>query len=112
MGRFVRSANYAPTSNQYLVNLLPSRLHGTMAVPYEKTIIHLLEMVLDIEERNSTAESSCNVLSYDLSLIGRLLCDTVTEHNQSVDLMWKRRTTQETIVNCIEVRQTAKSTSL
>lgn len=101
----IRSVEYKPTSSQYLVNLLPSRLHGIMAEPYEMTIIHMLDMVLDIEERNASAESSCNVMCDDFSLIGRLLCDTVAQHNQSIDLMWKRRSTQETIVNCIEVSE-------
>lgn len=99
----IRNCNYKPTSNQYLVNLLPSRLHGIMAAPYEMSIIHLLEMIVDVEERNVCAENSCNTLCNDFKSIGRLLCDTVAQHNLSNDLMWKRRTTQETIVNCIEV---------
>lgn len=100
----IRSVDYKPTSNQYLVNMLPSRLHGIIAAPYEMSIIHLLDMVLNIVERSTSAESSCNVLCDDFHVIGRLLCDTIAEHNQSTDLMWKRRTTQETIINCIEVR--------
>ncbi|KAG4065801.1 hypothetical protein HA402_012479 [Bradysia odoriphaga] len=99
----IRAANYEPTSNQYLVNLLPSRLHGIMAAPYEMSIMHLMQMILELEERNASAENSCNVLCDDFKSIGRLLCDTVAEHNQSVDLMWKRRGTLETIVNCIEI---------
>lgn len=101
----IRGVDYKPTSNQYLVNLLPSRLHGIMAAPYEKSIVHLLDMILDIEERNAAAESSCNVLCDDFSLISRLLGDTIAKHNKSNDLMWKRRTTQEAVVNYIEVRE-------
>ncbi|KAJ6636490.1 Phagocyte signaling-impaired protein [Pseudolycoriella hygida] len=99
----IRNANYKPTSNQYLVNLLPSRLHGIMAAPYEASIIHLIEMVLQIEERHSTAKLSCDALCDDFNLVRRLLCDTITEYNESSDLAWKRRNSQETIVNCIEV---------
>lgn len=99
----IRAANYKPTSNQYLVNLLPSRLHGIMAAPYEMSIAHLMEMILDLEERNASAENNCNVLCDDFKSISRLLCDTVAAHNQCTDLMWNRRAAVETIFNCIEL---------
>lgn len=100
----LRGANYNPISNHYLVNLLPSRLHGIMALPYETLFTHLLQMIVDIDERNTSAESDCDVLCGDFTTIGRLLCDTIAKHNECTDLMWQRRTTQETIVNCVEVR--------
>lgn len=90
-------------SNAYLVNLLPSRLHAILDMPYDQFFTNQIRLVLALEDGTESADEMAKVCNSDISEIGKLLDDTVKEHIKQTDLLWGRRRVQEIIVNCIEV---------
>lgn len=90
-------------SNAYLVNLLPSRLHAILDMPYDKFFTNQIRLVLALEDGIESADEVAKICNSNISEIGKLLQDTVKEHITQTDLLWNRRSVQEIIVNCIEV---------
>lgn len=117
----IRRQNMRPTSNGFLVNLLPSRLHGMLTQPYERHFGQLGRLMLALARTTRAATavtvadddcdedgSDCVTLvakeyEQDIGAIGQLVVDTIKKHNEATDLVYGRRAVQETIVNCIEV---------
>lgn len=101
----VRQKNYQPIPNDLLVNLLPSRLHGLLRMPYDRIFGNLLRLFLAIEAGldDASAETVAKELDHDLVQLSKAACAVIEEHNQSTDLLWDRRDVQQVIVSSIEV---------
>lgn len=101
----VRSMELKPIDDDFLVNLLPSRLMAILAMPYEQVFDRLLCLVLALEVGggNDGVDAVAATLREHISDVGKLLAKTVREHNEGGNLLWTRRSVQEIIVNCIEV---------
>lgn len=100
----VRAANHQPTSNEFLVNLLPSRLHSQLNMPYESIFRNISRLILSIEHRlTEPIETIFNSLDDDLELLGKTICRTIENYNGTDDLLWDRRNVQETIVTGVEI---------
>lgn len=101
----IRHANHPITSNEYLVNLLPSRLHGLLDMPYECIFHSLAKLILSLELR--LVEPIDDIFrAFDQQLIGacKTICQTIETYNADTDLLWNRRSVQEIIANGIEVK--------
>lgn len=100
----IRGANHPVTSNEYLVNLLPSRLHGLLDMPYESIFHSLASLILSLEHRLVQPIEQV-YKAFDQQLIGacKTICKTIEEYNADKDLLWNRRVVQEIIANGIEV---------
>lgn len=101
----VRSLEHKPIPNDFLVNLLPSRLHGLLKMPYETIFRNLVRLFLAIESgfEDTTAEAVAKELENDLIALSKFAGQTVEEHNKKADLLWDRREVQEVIVLTVEV---------
>lgn len=100
----IRATNHPVTSNEYLVNLLPSRVHGQLDMPYESCFHSLAKLILSLELR--LVEPIDEIYqTFDQELISacKIICSTIETYNQDSDLLWNRRNVQEVITNGIEV---------
>lgn len=106
----IRQQNPQLPSNLFLVNLLPSRLHGILMQPYEKHFSLLSQFIyvmhqLKTIDRNNDECPYIVAKEYENNIgdVGTLLVDTIRKHNEAEDIIYGRRTVQEIVVNCIEV---------
>ncbi|XP_031637101.1 phagocyte signaling-impaired protein [Contarinia nasturtii] len=100
----IRSANHSVTSNEYLVNLLPSRLHGQLDMPYESIFHSLAKLILSLELRCvEPIEDIFNAFDRQLIDACKTICSTIEAYNADDDRLWNRRNVQETIAHGIEI---------
>lgn len=99
----IRALDLKPVSGEFLASLLPSRLHGILALPYETFFDNLIQLVLVLESGSDAGENVATALEANLVDIESRLCGSISRHNTSSDLLWNRKTVQETITNCLEV---------
>ena len=97
----VRKLNYKRPSSQFLVNLLPSRLHYMIELPYEETITALSDFVYNLWMGNDKAKKSAKVLQD--AFIG---VKNFIEELKAVDVeskIFDYRNFQASLVGCVEV---------
>lgn len=100
----VKKENHQPTSQEFLVNLLPSRLHGMLSMPYESVFTNLARLILSLEQRLSDPiDGIAKELDDDLVSVSKSACKTIEEYNSSSDLLWDRRSVKEHISNAMEI---------
>lgn len=99
-----RAANHQPTSNEFLVNLLPSRLHSQLHMPYESVFRNISRLILSLEHRlTEPIETILKALDNDLEHLGKTICRTIEKYNDADDLLWDRRSVQETVATGVEI---------
>lgn len=100
----IRAANHQPTSNEFLVNLLPSRLHSQLQLPYESIFRNTTRLILSLEQRlTEPSETIFKALDDDLEALSKTICRTIESYNENDDLLWDRRNVQETIACGVEI---------
>lgn len=99
----IRQMNYKPTSSIFLVNLLSSRLHVVLQLPYEHYFATLADFVLKIWHSQKQAKERGNEVVANTHEVAELINKAITDHNNSKDLIWNLRKTQAQVVGCIEV---------
>jgi N-terminal acetyltransferase B complex non-catalytic subunit len=92
-----------PTSREYLVNLLQSRLHVMLRLPYEAVFTKLFTFIGKLCDGDPKAKAMGETLSDDLAELNRMFAERIEEHNKEKDLLWARKFVQETLVAIIEV---------
>lgn len=101
----IRATNHPITSNEYLVNLLPSRLHGQLEMPYECCFQSLGKLILSLEQRLAEPIDDIHrIFDQQLISVCKQICTTIECYNADSDLLWNRRAVQEVIANGVEVR--------
>uniref|UniRef100_A0A182YG95 Phagocyte signaling-impaired protein n=1 Tax=Anopheles stephensi TaxID=30069 RepID=A0A182YG95_ANOST len=101
----IRSKQHTPISGRYLVNLLPSRLHLYLSLPYERVFTHLADFVLDlwkghsVERLAEAAETCCG----DITAVFEMMKGAIETYHQSQDLLWHWKMTHELVNGCIEM---------
>ncbi|XP_055848195.1 phagocyte signaling-impaired protein [Episyrphus balteatus] len=98
----IRLMKYEKISNQFLVNLLPSRLHMMLDLPYEKFFNDLAGFILDLHVGCIKMEQ-CKVISNNVDEVASLFLNAVKESNSSEDNLWCRRSVQQRISVAIEI---------
>ncbi|GAB0092928.1 Phagocyte signaling-impaired protein [Sergentomyia squamirostris] len=101
--KHAREAGYQPMSNQYLANILPSRLHAILALPYEDTFYALSDFVACLQQGVQSPKPRADALSECVKNVAEIVKTDISAHNAESDLIWNRRSVQERIVNCIEI---------
>lgn len=102
----IRAANHPLISIEYLVNLLPSRLHGQLDMPYECCFHSLGKLILSLEHRSAEPiEEIYRAFDQQLIALCKHICTTIEGYNADTDLLWNRRSVQEIIANGVEVSQ-------
>lgn len=100
----VRKANHELTSSEYLVNLLPSRLHNHLTMPYETIFGQLTRMILIFEQQiDDSIETICKTIDDALLTLSKQISRTIDENNAADDLLWNRRNITEMLSNAIEI---------
>lgn len=100
----IRKTNHPIASNEFLVNLLPSRIHSQLDMPYEGIFRNLVKVILSLENR--LAEPIDGIFrEFDQQLIDlcKTICKTVENYNKDDDLLWDRRAVAEIIASGVEV---------
>lgn len=102
----IKAKNHQPIANDLLVNLLPSRVHGLLKMPYDRIFRNLLRLFLAFEDGadDDAADVVAKELDDDLVQLSKNASATIERHNQRTDLLWDRRDVQQIIVSTIEVR--------
>jgi len=101
----LRLMNYKPLSQRFLVNLLLTRLHLLLEMPYERFFDDLAQLVLDLYSGASQLAMQCKRVSENVASVMELCVQTITESNEwnGIDGLWKRRTHQQKVAACLEV---------
>lgn len=97
----VKKSSYQQTSSEFLVNLLPSRLHYMIQLPYEEIFTSLSQFVYNLWIGNEkTIEASTKLIS-SFDLVKQLL-DTLKSVSENAPI-FDYRDLQAKIVGTIEV---------
>ncbi|XP_058128733.1 phagocyte signaling-impaired protein [Anopheles ziemanni] len=112
----IRRKQHVPISGRYLVNLLPSRLHLYLRLPYEAVFTHLADFVLSLwrgyssEHKQNPNTTSLEALSQqaercanDVTNLSETLKRAIDTYHESVDLLWHWKATHELVNGCIEM---------
>ncbi|ALC47317.1 psidin [Drosophila busckii] len=101
----LRLMNYKPLSQRFLVNLLPTRLHLLLEMPYERFFDDLAQLVLDLYSGSAQLTMQCKQISENVTKIMELFVQTITESNEwnGKDGLWKRREHQQKVAACLEI---------
>ncbi|XP_030374579.1 phagocyte signaling-impaired protein [Scaptodrosophila lebanonensis] len=99
----LRLMNYKPLSNRFLVNLLPTRLHLLLEVPYEKFFDDLAQLVLDFYTGDPQLTLHCKAVSDNVLGLKDLCVQTIDASNEASDGLWLRRNQQQKVAACLEI---------
>lgn len=99
----IEQMNYKPTSNEYVINILPSRLFAHLRLPYKKFFGDLADLVLALKRNDLSVKNARDAFVSNLKNLSELVENNIMEYNDSEDPLWSRRKIQENIVGCIEV---------
>lgn len=102
----IRKKEHSVASSEFLVNLLPSRLHTQLNMPYECIFKNLVKIILSLEHRLSEpTETIYRDFDQQLTDLCKTICKTIEKYNDDVDLLWDRRSVQEIVASGVEVYQ-------
>ncbi|XP_058822286.1 phagocyte signaling-impaired protein [Topomyia yanbarensis] len=93
------------TSGKFLVNLLPSRLHLLLRIPYESVFKHFADFLLLLwkGEKHDLIRNSAECCAKDIGELFALIASSISEYNKSGDLLWNRKQVHDTVNACIEI---------
>lgn len=105
----IRAANPLISSDEYLVNQLPSRLHGQLELPYESIFRGVAELILSLESRlTESIDDIYRRLEQQLVDLSKRVCQLVENYNANEDRLWNRRIVQDTLGMVTEVSSSIK----
>ncbi|XP_065369445.1 phagocyte signaling-impaired protein [Calliphora vicina] len=100
----LRSADIKPLHNRFLVNLLPTRLHLLLEMPYEKFFSDLATLVKQMYVGDTNLSLQCKVVSDNVVDVVNLCESTIKESDDATaDGLWRRREWQSKVAVCLEI---------
>lgn len=96
----IKKLNYQPTSNEFLVNLMPSRLHQMIKLPYEVIFTCLGKFILNLWRGNSKSTAAKDNLVKAFDEILHFLNGLRKQDKQDIFFYKNWR---DGIVGCVEV---------
>ncbi|XP_016960567.1 phagocyte signaling-impaired protein [Drosophila biarmipes] len=101
----LRLMNYKPLAQKFLVNLLPTRLHLLLDLPYERFFDDLAQLVLDLQSGSGKLAEQCKRVGDNVIAILELCVQTINESNEwnGMDGLWKRRGQQQKVAASLEM---------
>ncbi|XP_067645429.1 phagocyte signaling-impaired protein isoform X2 [Eurosta solidaginis] len=99
----LRKMNYKPLSNRFLVNLLPTRLHLFLEVPYEEFFSALAQLILELYTGAGNLPMQCKIVSDIATKIVQFCAQVIAESDAACDGLWRRREWQNKVATCIEI---------
>ncbi|XP_075146242.1 phagocyte signaling impaired [Haematobia irritans] len=101
----LRSAeDLKPLPNRFLVDLLPTRLHLLLEMPYEKFFSDLSQMVIEMFVGNTNLPLQCKVVTDNVTQVVNTIEATIKESNEATtDGLWRRREWQSKVGACLEM---------
>lgn len=104
----ITEMNYKPLSNRFLVNLLPTRLHVLLRVPYESFFRNLAELVSQFYWGDSKLPMKCKEICDQVTDLANMCSNTINDcikvtQDLEADGFWQRREWQATVAACFEV---------
>lgn len=100
----LRAADIKPLHNRFLVNLLPTRLHLLLEMPYEKFFSDLATLVMQMYVGDTNLPLQCKLVSDNIVDVVNL-CETIIKESDEAteDGLWRRREWQSKVAVCLEV---------
>lgn len=93
-----------PLPNRFLVDLIPTRLHLLLEIPYEKFFSDLAQLVIEMYVGNNNLPLQCKVVTDNATSIVNLIDSIIKESNEAtIDGLWRRREWQSKVGACLEV---------
>uniref|UniRef100_A0A1I8P4E4 N-terminal acetyltransferase B complex subunit MDM20 homolog n=1 Tax=Stomoxys calcitrans TaxID=35570 RepID=A0A1I8P4E4_STOCA len=93
-----------PLPNRFLVDLLPTRLHLLLEMPYEKFFSDLSELVMEMYVGNNNLPLQCKVVTDNVTQVVNLIDATIKESNEATtDGLWRRREWQSKVGAGLEI---------
>ncbi|XP_061402206.1 phagocyte signaling-impaired protein [Musca vetustissima] len=93
-----------PLPNRFLVDLLPTRLHLLLQMPYEKFFSDLAQLVIEMYVGNNNLPLQCKVVSDNAVEVVNCIEAIIKESNAaSTDGLWRRREWQSKVGSCLEM---------
>ncbi|XP_058454412.1 phagocyte signaling-impaired protein [Malaya genurostris] len=101
----VRTLNRKCMSGKFLVNLLPSRLHLVLRVPYESVFMNFANFLLLLwkGEKHEQIQTSAECCTKDIEALFALIASSIGDYNRSGDLLWNRKQVHDTVNASIEI---------
>lgn len=100
----LRAADIKPLHNRFLVNLLPTRLHLLLEMPYEKFFSDLATLVKQMYVGDTNLPLQCKVVSDNVVAVVNICEATIKESDEATeDGLWRRREWQSKVGACLEV---------
>nr|Q17DK2.2 RecName: Full=Phagocyte signaling-impaired protein; AltName: Full=N-terminal acetyltransferase B complex subunit MDM20 homolog; AltName: Full=N-terminal acetyltransferase B complex subunit NAA25 homolog [Aedes aegypti] len=101
----VRAKNRQPACERFLVNLLPSRLHSVLAMPYEAVFRDLASFLLALwkGEKHDQIRSGAERCVKHVNDLFELIAGSIKTYNSSGDLLWNRKKVHDTVNACVEI---------
>ncbi|KXJ73627.1 hypothetical protein RP20_CCG015361 [Aedes albopictus] len=103
--RTVRAKNRLPACERFLVNLLPSRLHSVLAMPYETVFRDLASFLLALwkGEKHEQIRSGAEGCVKHVNELFALIASSIKTYNSCGDLLWNRKKVHDTVNACVEI---------
>lgn len=99
----LRMMNYKPLPQKFLVNLLPTRLHLMLDMPYEKFFGDLGKLVIDMYTGDNNLPLQCKTVSDNVTSLAEIVATVAKESNAAtLDGLWRRREWQQKVAACLE----------
>lgn len=101
----IRSKNRLPACDRFLVNLLPSRLHSVLGMPYETVFNGLARFLLALwnGEKHDIIRSGAEKCVKNVNELFALIASSIKNYNVSDDLLWNRKEVHDTVNACLEI---------
>ena len=99
-----KKTNHQPTSNEFLVNLLPSRLHSMLNLPYEQVFYALGKFVQHLWSGSLDSKNFAHHLIESLTLVKNVFNKLVEDPEQRTErTIGYYKNFQDSLVGCVEV---------
>ncbi|KAL9890093.1 phagocyte signaling impaired isoform 1-T3 [Glossina fuscipes fuscipes] len=100
----LRNENLKPLPNRFLVNLLPTRLHLLLEMPYEKFFSDLAQLVMQFYVGASNLSLQCKLQCDNVVQLVNFCGNIIAASDESFeDGLWRRREWQSKIAASLEI---------
>lgn len=100
-----KKTNHQPTSNEFLVNLLPSRLHSMLNLPYEQVFSAVGKFVEHLWSGSLDSKIFGQQLIESLALVKNVFNKLVEDPEQRTERsIGYYKNFQDSLVGCVEVK--------
>ncbi|XP_055546311.1 phagocyte signaling-impaired protein isoform X2 [Wyeomyia smithii] len=101
----IRDKDRQSISGKFLVNLLPSRLHLMLRMPYDYVFKNFADFLLLLwkGEKHELIRTAADTCVKDIGELFAIIANAISDYNKSGDLLWNRKQVHDTVNAGIEI---------